>query len=144
MGGPLMDERTYQSAMRRARALSAGSDAEYWMGYQRGLRRRYHGEAFGTPEEHALWMAMAEDADGVRAERGRGYRDGFEGRERWEDAERLRALLAAAGLSQRGAARELGISERAMRYYVAGEQPTPRAILLALEHLAHCQGSASR
>lgn len=54
------------------------------------------------------------------------------------DADRVRELIAAAGLSQRAAARELQVSERAMRYWCSGDQAVPRAILLALEHLAHC------
>jgi predicted transcriptional regulator len=52
--------------------------------------------------------------------------------------EKLLDLLRAGQFSQRGAARELGISERAMRYYCAGDQPVPRVVLLALEHLASC------
>ena len=51
------------------------------------------------------------------------------------DADRLLALLNSAGLSQRGAARELGIDERTMRRYVAGDSPTPRVIFLAVERL---------
>jgi transcriptional regulator with XRE-family HTH domain len=51
------------------------------------------------------------------------------------DADILRALLERSGLSQRGAARQLGIAERTMRYYVSGEQPVPRALMLALESL---------
>lgn len=77
-----MDERTFQSMMLRARTL-AHLDAEhtdYWTGYQRGLRRHYHGERFGTDEEHAQWMAMADAPDRTQADRGRGYRDGFAGR----------------------------------------------------------------
>lgn len=34
----------------------------------------------------------------------------------------LRALVAASGLSQRAAARQIGISERAMRQYLAGRR----------------------
>jgi hypothetical protein len=52
------------------------------------------------------------------------------------DAQRLRAMLERAHLSQRGAAKLLGISERAMRYYVAGEQEVPQLLLLALESLS--------
>ena len=48
------------------------------------------------------------------------------------NAKQLQKFLDAAGLSQRGAARELGISERNMRRYVAGELPIPRVIELAL------------
>lgn len=64
---------------------------DYYAGYQRGLRRRFHGEAFGSAAEHEKWMRIGL-VDGLgmsskqavyehsRAELGRGYRDGFEGR----------------------------------------------------------------
>lgn len=55
-----------------------------------------------------------------------------------EQAATLRGLIADGGYSQRGAARELGISERMMRYYCAGEQPVPRIVMLAMEHLVNC------
>jgi predicted transcriptional regulator len=48
-------------------------------------------------------------------------------------------LLLSAGLSQRGAARELEISERMMRYYCSGEQPVPKVVILALERLIDLQ-----
>lgn len=44
----------------------------------------------------------------------------------------IRRLLAECGLSQRGAARLLGINERTMRRYVLGELRVPKAIELAL------------
>lgn len=47
----------------------------------------------------------------------------------------LVSLLGDAGLSQRGAARALGINERTMRRYVSGDAPVPRVIVLALERL---------
>lgn len=56
--------------------------------------------------------------------------------QRQVDAARLRAVLEAAGLSQRGAARDLGIDERTMRRYVAGDAATPRVVWLALEAIA--------
>ncbi len=54
----------------------------------------------------------------------------------------LRALLQQAGLSQREAARRLGISERQMRYYLAEPGSTarwaaaPYPVQYALERLA--------
>ena len=54
--------------------------------------------------------------------------------------EYLRALLRQAGVSQREAARRLGISERVMRYYLAAEsadhRPAPYPVQFALEALA--------
>ena len=51
------------------------------------------------------------------------------------DADRLRTWLSANGRSQRGLARELGVSERTMRYYCSGEQPIPAIVWLALQTL---------
>lgn len=52
----------------------------------------------------------------------------------------LRALLERAGVSQREAARRIGISERMMRYYLAppdaDHRPAPYAVQFALEALA--------
>jgi predicted transcriptional regulator len=47
----------------------------------------------------------------------------------------FRASLARAGLTQRGAARALGINERTVRRYCAGHF-VPRVVWLALERLA--------
>lgn len=55
-----------------------------------------------------------------------------------DDAARLRSLIEQGGLTQRGAARELEISERMMRYYCSGAQPVPKVVMLALEHLVTC------
>jgi hypothetical protein len=60
------------------RAASA-ADADYLQGYDRWPRRAYHGEAFGTQEEHDLWLSLASSPDGMRAAAGRGYHDGFAG-----------------------------------------------------------------
>ena len=53
--------------------------------------------------------------------------------------EYLRALLECAGISQREAARRIGISERVMRYYLAPEsadyRPAPYVVQFALESL---------
>ena len=51
----------------------------------------------------------------------------------------LQKLLDSAGLSQRGAARELQISERQMRRYVAGVAEVPRVIEYALRWLIQLQ-----
>lgn len=50
--------------------------------------------------------------------------------------EHIRALLEQAGLSQREAARRIGVSERVMRYYCAGEREPPYPVQFALESLS--------
>ena len=64
-----MEQATFERLMLKAETLHR-DNPNYLAGYRRGLRRRYHGEKFGTSEEHEKWMA-AEDL------RGEGYRAGF-------------------------------------------------------------------
>jgi DNA-binding transcriptional regulator YiaG len=49
------------------------------------------------------------------------------------DADRLRELISNAGLSQRGAARELGVDERTMRYWCSGDQTPPTMAFRGLD-----------
>lgn len=75
-----MTEQEFQANMTAAKTFSElGDEQEFWAGYMRGLRRNYHGENFGTDEEHALWMAAANSTDKTRKMRGLGYQAGFEG-----------------------------------------------------------------
>ena len=50
---------------------------DYWAGYCRGLQRAFHGEEFGTEEEHARWISLADKGDLQSHERGCGYLDGL-------------------------------------------------------------------
>lgn len=49
----------------------------------------------------------------------------------------LQKLLDSAGLSQRGAAKEIGISERQMRRYIAGDAEVPKVVEYAIRWLIH-------
>jgi transcriptional regulator with XRE-family HTH domain len=49
--------------------------------------------------------------------------------------DKLRELIARAGLSQRAAASRLGVDERAMRRYCTGRLQVPPYVLLALSAL---------
>ena len=66
-----MNESKFKTYMEAARSLGG----DYSSGYQRGLRRHYHGEDFGTEAEHQKWLTL----DDYRQELGDGYRDGFAG-----------------------------------------------------------------
>lgn len=76
-----LTEAQFQHEIAKARTFQGIEPArtEYWIGYQRGLRRAFHGENFGTAEEHALWLAAVESDDVLRQQRGQGYRDGLKG-----------------------------------------------------------------
>lgn len=57
----------------------------------------------------------------------------------------LKKLLEKGGLSQRYAAKLLGINERTMRYYVSGDLEVPKVVELALRCLAeHSQDKGSK
>jgi hypothetical protein len=45
--------------------------------YGRGVQRAFHGEQFGTEQEHAHWISLADKGDMQSHERGRGYLDGL-------------------------------------------------------------------
>ncbi len=51
----------------------------------------------------------------------------------------LRKRLEECGLSQRGAARALDLSERTMRHYCAGDTPIPLVVDYALRWLAQIE-----
>ena len=101
-------------------------DVDFWDGYARGIRRNYHGDNFGTADEHRLWMALAnETGDDQRRFRGIGYRAGFDGLSISEAIKHLQSVVAksiaasAAG-SVRSLAKTLANRENA-------KQPRPNA-----------------
>ena len=65
--------------MRKAEVYrNMGERPEYWAGYIRGIRRNYHGENFGTSQEHTLWLSLAGGEDESHQDRGQGYRAGLD------------------------------------------------------------------
>lgn len=54
------------------------------------------------------------------------------------DADRLRSMIERSGISQRALARALGVNERTVRRWVAGDSPIPRSAMLAAEHICRC------
>jgi len=76
-----MDESTFKSKLLHCEIMLAEDGRpDYWAGYRRGLRRAYHGERFGTDQEHDLWYSLADRDSEQDQQRGQGYRDGLAGR----------------------------------------------------------------
>ena len=119
-----------------------GQQSADWQGAQEADTEELRGVLrvsmmqFDRLPEGATERAQAELDDEIVAQAGARIRAA-----RSESASRLRALLEAGKFSQRGAARELGIEDRTMRYYCAGDRPIPRAVMLAIEHLVNCSPS---
>lgn len=75
-----MDEKIFKHEMNRANDMQRVEPErqDYWIGYQRGLRRAFHDEKIGTDKEHRKWISSAlRSADEQRKQRGAGYRDGL-------------------------------------------------------------------
>jgi hypothetical protein len=74
-------DQQFQAELSRAKTMQSEAtdpiEADYWAGYQRGLRRAFQGERFGTARQHEEWLSLANNDDQSQAARGRGYRDGL-------------------------------------------------------------------
>ena len=70
-------ESLLKDAEAQRKATSDPGEAEYLTGYIRGLRRAYHGTAFGTESEHKLWSSLIARRDHYGQKRGQGYLDGL-------------------------------------------------------------------
>jgi len=69
-----MNEKTFKREMMMADCMKS-ENPDYYAGYRRGLRRKYHGEKFGTESEHNQWMNCADGEH--RKQTQAGYRAGF-------------------------------------------------------------------
>ena len=65
-----MTEKSFKAEIARAKSFLP-IDSQYYSGYIKGLRRQYHGTAFGTDEEHKRYLRALGPV-------GRGYRAGYE------------------------------------------------------------------
>lgn len=76
-----MQEVDYKANVRWCEELlcNAAMNKAFLSGYLQGLRRHYHGEQFSTPEEHEVWLSLADSPDEERRSLGQGYRHGFSG-----------------------------------------------------------------
>ena len=75
-----MKKLQFQSLLGMAKTMQSidREYADYWMGFQRGVRRLYHGENFGTHEEHEQFMNCADGE--YRKKLQAGYHAGYSGK----------------------------------------------------------------
>lgn len=125
MGGVKVEQKEFEHLMLKARAFQrAGDRTEFWTGFQRGLRRRFHGETFGTPEEHEKWMNLDDGRRDLRT----GYRLGFHYGEIPAEPKRIRELL---NLSTDDLAEIAGVSPRTVEGWEQGRAiPKPALRLI--------------
>ncbi len=75
-----MDEKIFKHEMNRANNMQRVEPErqDYWIGYQRGLRRAFQNEKIGTDKERRKWISSAlRSVEEQRKQRGAGYRDGL-------------------------------------------------------------------
>lgn len=77
-----MERSTFKSVLGLAKSLEKAHAenkdyrrSEFCRGFRRGIRRLFHGENFGTDEEHNKWMNCADGE--YRKQLQAGYRTGF-------------------------------------------------------------------
>jgi len=76
----VMKKSIFEHELSKAQTLyeyGKDEEKEFWRGYMRGVRRRYHGENFETEADHQKWLSLVNDD--YHHEAGRGYRAGFYG-----------------------------------------------------------------
>jgi len=128
-----MDEKKFRSLMGMAKSLQIDNDrSEYWIGFQRGVRRAYHGDNFGTDGEHEKYMNCRDGE--YRFQLQTGYRTGFYHDQlkmrSGDDIQKLRKLL---GLSASEMAEILSVSNRTVEGWEQG-RPIPDAIIKLIKN----------
>ncbi len=114
-----ISEMEFNRNMTGARAIgqtaTTPQEQDFWIGYQRGLRRVWHGTGFGTDAEHELWLSLAKDKrDMQRRYRGLGYRAGFAGKDLDEAHKEFQLELGrSAAASSLGASKSPAKTEAA-------------------------------
>jgi hypothetical protein len=114
--------------LRADKEKSHGDKPDYWTGYIRGIRRAYHGEKFGTEQEHQQWLS-AIDRGGQYQERGEGYIAGLAAmdandRPETPSAEAVHAFLQKHSITGARAARMMYLSgSNQVRKYTGGKSP---------------------
>lgn len=135
-----MTAQEFRSHVARARMLreSAGDidDQHYWEGYQRGLRRAYHGERFATEQEHRQWLGLVHSRNELRRRRGEGYIDALALGEQVPPATEFVRLRKAAGHTQQSLAEASGWSLGWIRDVEQGRTDCPTYAVWAMRYLA--------
>jgi len=109
----------------KAEVMAGVERAAYWNGYIKGLKRRFHGETFGSRQEHEQWMADIQSEDGQTREHGQGYRDGYLGVVDFKDpANGIQIMRKWRDWSLDQLAEKVGVTPETAREWEVGRMPT--------------------
>lgn len=120
-----MKESLFDIELTKAEVMVGVEMPAYWTGYINGLKRRFHGETFGSGEEHAQSMAEVQSDDAEIQERGRGYRDGYLGVVDFQDpANGIQIMRKWRDWSLDQLAEKAGVTPETAREWEVGRMPT--------------------
>jgi DNA-binding transcriptional regulator YiaG len=120
-----MKKSLFDIELTKAEVMVGVEQTAYWTGFINGLKRRFHGDAFGTQEEHEKWMAVAGDSDEEVKEQSRGYRDGYLGAVDLQDpANGIAILRKWRSWSVDELAAKAGVSPERVRLWEVGQIPS--------------------
>ncbi len=120
-----MKESLFDIEMTKAEVMGGVERAAYWTGYKNGLQRRFHGDAFGTLQEHERWMDATADGDEEHREQSKGYRDGYLGAVDLQDpANGIQILRKWRGWSVDQLAAMAGVSPDRVKEWEVGHLPS--------------------
>ena len=120
-----MKKSLFDIELTKAEVMVGVERTAYWTGYINGLKRRFHGEAFGNQEEHEKWMAVGGESDEEQKEQSRGYRDGYLGAVDLQDpANGIAILRKWRSWSIDDLAAKAGVSPEQVRLWEVGQIPS--------------------
>ena len=108
--------------------------SDYCRGYVRGLRRAFHGDDFGTQEDHEKWLSLR---SGPRAALGIGYEHGLHQVDPWwrqvpeATRDNIGDLIELLGGTV-GVCQALGVADRTVRRWRSGANLPPPDVLMIL------------
>jgi DNA-binding transcriptional regulator YiaG len=124
-----LNKSLFDIEMTKAEVMAGVEKTAYWTGYQNGLRRRFHGEAFCTQAQHDQWMAEVRSEGPEQKERGQGYRDGYLGAVDLQDpANGIQILRRWRGWSVEELARRTGVAPETVQAWEHGQMPAPEQL----------------
>ena len=131
-----MNKKQFQSLGRMASAMRSVEHErqDFWLGFLRGLRRSYHGENFGTLEEHENYMNCRRDEH--RRDMQTGYRTGYYyERLKLDDSADVQPLRKLLGLSTTDLADIAAVSSRTVEGWEQGRPISETALQLIRKKL---------